>query len=104
MIQTAAASPAQNGLKKEKTKLSFWPNQSPDSNQVEMLWLDLKQTVHVQKLSSAIELKQFCKEEQVKIPDVKDSLPRVLKLFIWFWGAIIFPTQDQVRIAFFFLI
>ncbi len=37
-------------------------------NPTEMLWHDLKQTIHARKPSNVAELKQFCKEEWAKIP------------------------------------
>ncbi len=40
-----------------------WPSQSPDLNLIEMLWHDLKQSIHARKPSNVAELKQFCKEE-----------------------------------------
>ncbi len=55
-------------LKKNKMKVLEWPNQSPDLNQIEMLWHDLKQSIHAWKPSNVAELKQFCKEEWAKIP------------------------------------
>ncbi len=48
-------------LKKNKIKLLDWPSQSPDLNPIEMLWHDLKQSIHARKPSNVAELKQFCK-------------------------------------------
>ncbi len=45
-----------------------WPSQSPDLNPIEMLWHDLKQAVHAQKLSNVAELQQLCQDEWAKIP------------------------------------
>ncbi len=55
-------------LKKNKIKVLEQPSQSPDLNPIEMLWHDLKQSIHARKPSNVAELKQFCKEEWVKIP------------------------------------
>ncbi len=33
-------------LTKNKIKVLEWPNQSPDLNPIEMLWHDLKQSIH----------------------------------------------------------
>ncbi len=54
-------------LKKNKIKVLEWPNQSPDLNLIEMLWHDLKQSIHARKPSNVAELKQFCKEEWAKL-------------------------------------
>ncbi len=51
-----------------KIKVLEWPSQSPDLNTIEMLWHDLKQSIHDRKPSSVAELKQLCKEEWAKIP------------------------------------
>ncbi len=55
-------------LKKNKIKVLEWPSQSLDFNLIEMLWRDLKQSIHAQNPSNVTELKQFCKEEWAKIP------------------------------------
>ncbi len=52
----------------KKIKVLEWPNQCPDLNPIEMLWHDLKQSIHARKLSNVAELRQFCKEEWAKIP------------------------------------
>ncbi len=49
-------------------KVLEWPSQSPDLNPIEMLWHDVKQTIHAWKPSNVAELKQFYKEEWAKIP------------------------------------
>ncbi len=49
-------------------KVLEWPNQSPDLNLIEMMWHDLKQSIHARKPSNVSELKQLCKEEWAKIP------------------------------------
>ncbi len=48
-------------------KVLEWPSQSTDLNLIEMLWHDLKQSIHDQKPSNVAELKQLCKE-WAKIP------------------------------------
>ena len=55
-------------LKKKKCFVLEWPSQSPDLNPIEMLWKDLKRSVHARKPTNIHELKQFCKEEWAKIP------------------------------------
>ncbi len=66
-------------LKKNTIKVLEWPSQSTDfrTNPIEMLWHDLKQSIHARKPSNVAELKQFCKEEWAKFlhSHVKDSLP-----------------------------
>ncbi len=49
-------------------KVLVWPSQSPDLNPIEMLWHDLKQSLHASKPSNVAELNQFCKDEWDKIP------------------------------------
>ena len=49
-------------LKKKKCNVLEWP--SP----IEMLWKDLKRSVHARKTTKIHELKQFCEEESAKIP------------------------------------
>lgn len=40
-------------------KVLKWSVQSPDLNQIETFWPDLRQTVHAQNLTNATESKQF---------------------------------------------
>ncbi len=63
-------------------KVLEWPSPSTDLNLIEMLWHDLKQSIHARKPSNVAELKQFCKEEWATIPlnDVKDQT--AIKSFI----------------------
>ncbi len=71
-------------LKKNKIKVLEWPNQSPDLNPTEMLWHDLKQSIHARKPSNVVELKQFCKKSGPKFlhSDVKDSLPVIANAWL----------------------
>ncbi len=55
-------------LMKNKMKVLEWPSRSPGLNPIEMLWHDLKQSIHARKPSNVAELKQFSKEEWAKIP------------------------------------
>ncbi len=50
------------GFKKNKVNVLEWLSQSPDFNPTEMLWKDLKQAVHMRKLTNITELKWFCTE------------------------------------------
>jgi transposase len=40
-----------------------WPSQSPDLNQIEHLWRDLKITVQRRSPSNLTELERICREE-----------------------------------------
>ncbi len=51
----------------QEKQILEWSNQSPDLNTIEMLWYDLKQSIHARKPSTVAELKQFCKEEWAKV-------------------------------------
>ena len=55
-------------LQQTKICLLEWPIQSPDLNPIEMLWHDLKRTVHTRHSKNIAELKPFCKEEWSKNP------------------------------------
>ena len=44
-----------------------WPRESPDLNPMEMLWKDLKRTVHVRKPTNIPELNLFCTEKWAKL-------------------------------------
>ncbi len=67
MIPNTLASPPLNGSRKIKIKVLEWPSQSPNLNLIEMLWHDLKQSIHARKPSNVAELKQFSIEEWAKI-------------------------------------
>ena len=45
----------------KKIHLLEWASQSPDLIPIEMLWHDLKRTVHNRHPKNIAELKQFCK-------------------------------------------
>ncbi len=76
--------PTSEWLKKNKIKVLEWPSQSPDLNTIEMLWHDLKQSIHAQKPFSVAEWKQFCKKSGPKFlhSDVKDSLPVIANAWL----------------------
>lgn len=58
-----------NGLKKKRVKAVQlqWLIQSPDFNTTEILWWELKRTVHKQMPTNLTEPNQVCKEEWAKI-------------------------------------
>ncbi len=45
-------------------------SQSPDFNPTEMLWKDVKQAVHMRKLTNITEMKWFCTEGLKLLQDV----------------------------------
>jgi transposase len=55
-------------LQQKKIHLLELPSQSPDLNQIEMQWYDLKRAVYTRHPKNIAELKQFYKEEWSKIP------------------------------------
>ena len=54
-------------LNYQKINVLEWPSQSPDLNQIEHLWQDLKIAVHRRSPSNLAELEQFSHEEWTKI-------------------------------------
>ena len=50
------------------------PSQSPDLNQIEILWYDLKIAVHQWNPSNLKELEQFCFEEWATIPMARGAM------------------------------
>ncbi len=56
-------------------------SQSPDFNPTEMLWKDLKQAVHMRKLTNITELKWFCTEGLKLLQDVVQDWPAVTRNF-----------------------
>ena len=64
------AKSTQDWLTKKKLKVLEWPSQSLDLSPIEMLWFDLKRSLHARKPSNLKELRKFCDEEWAKIsPD-----------------------------------
>ncbi len=57
MITNTPASTYLNGSRKTKLRFFEWPSQSLDLNPIEMLWHDLKQSIHARKPSNVAELK-----------------------------------------------
>ncbi len=60
--------PTSEWLKINKIKNLELPCQSLDLNPIEMLWHDLKQSIHAWKPSNMAEFKKFWKEKWAKIP------------------------------------
>lgn len=55
--------------RKKQTKIIQWPSLSPNLNQIQMFWHDIKKADHGQKPSNVAELKHFCcKEERARLP------------------------------------
>lgn len=67
MIQNIPVNPPRTGWKVKKLRVLEWPSQSPDLNPIEMLWGDLKQTVHARNPSNITQLKEFCFDELVEL-------------------------------------
>uniref|UniRef100_A0AAZ3QU66 Tc1-like transposase DDE domain-containing protein n=1 Tax=Oncorhynchus tshawytscha TaxID=74940 RepID=A0AAZ3QU66_ONCTS len=69
-----------------------WPNQSPDLNQIEHLWRDLKIALQRRSPSTLSELQRICTEEWEKLPKYRCAklaalYPRTLKAVITAKGA-----------------
>ncbi len=74
MIRNTPASPPMNGSRKKKDYILEWPSQSLGVNPTEILWHDLKQSVHAEN-SSVAEFKiilQKKSEPKFIHSDVKD--------------------------------
>uniref|UniRef100_A0AAY5K9B1 Tc1-like transposase DDE domain-containing protein n=1 Tax=Esox lucius TaxID=8010 RepID=A0AAY5K9B1_ESOLU len=52
---------------KKKNNVLEWPSQSPDLNQIEYLWGDLKRSVRRRCPCNLTDLERFCKEEWANI-------------------------------------
>ncbi|CAB1414308.1 unnamed protein product [Pleuronectes platessa] len=72
---TARATKEWFGLK--NVNVLKWPSQSPDLNQIENLWQDLKIAVHRRSPSNLTELHLFCQEEWTNL-----SISRCAKLVL----------------------
>ncbi len=86
-------------LKKNKIKDLEWPSQSPDLNPIEMLWHDLKQSIHALKPSNVAEIKNnSAKRSGPKFlhSDVRDSLPVIANA----WLQLLLQRVAQLVIRF----
>ncbi len=92
MIPNTPASPPLNGLRK------IILSQSPNLNPIEMLWHDLKQSIHAWKPSNVAELKQFCKEEWAKIPPQRCE--RLIASWVNAWLQLLLQRVAQPVIRF----
>uniref|UniRef100_A0A8C5M8F6 Tc1-like transposase DDE domain-containing protein n=1 Tax=Leptobrachium leishanense TaxID=445787 RepID=A0A8C5M8F6_9ANUR len=54
-------------LHQKKIKVLEWPSQSPDLNQIEILWSDLKRAVHRRWPHNLTDLDCFCNGEWANI-------------------------------------
>ena len=54
-------------LKDNKAKVLEWPSQSPDLNNIETVWAELKKHVRLRKPTNLTQLHQLCQEEWAKI-------------------------------------
>ena len=57
-----------------------WPPQSPEWNNIENLWRDIKHAVHARRPKNISELEVFWKEEWEKIPKARPETGSVYKL------------------------
>lgn len=67
MTLNVSVNPPRNGWDKKWTVLE-WGCQSQDLHPTDRLWGDLKHDVHAKNPASILQLKEFCIEEQEKIP------------------------------------
>uniref|UniRef100_A0AAZ3NY09 Tc1-like transposase DDE domain-containing protein n=1 Tax=Oncorhynchus tshawytscha TaxID=74940 RepID=A0AAZ3NY09_ONCTS len=81
------------GQQQKKICLLEWLSQSPDLSPIEMLWHDLKRTVHTRHPKNIADLKQFCKEEWSKIPP--DHCAGLIRNHRKLWLRLLLPKEGQ---------